>query len=142
MNGAYAVGHFKTVLIPSLDNAREAVSFGKAYYVYVIARGESFDRKALTYRILAAVVEFEFFKNLLGFYACFFELSVIGFVKVFFFDFAEAYLNRRVTVLFGSLDLNYRARTRLDDRYGDYFSVCGKDLGHAQFFSNDCFIHR
>ena len=100
MNGAYAVGHFKTMLIPSLDNARETVSFGKTYDVDVIAFGESFDRESLTYRVLAAVVELEFFKHFLRFYARFFELSVIGFIKVFFFGFAETYLNSRVSVLF------------------------------------------
>jgi len=93
VNGAYAVRHFKTMMIPSLDNARETVTFGKTDHVDVIAVRKTFDRKHLTYRVLAAVVEFEFFKHFLRFYARLFELSVIGFVKVFLFDFAETYLN-------------------------------------------------
>ena len=131
MYGAYAVSHFKTVLIPSLDNAREAVSFGKSHYVYLVALGASFDGKHLSHRIFGEIVHSELFQYFLRFYARFFELSVVGLVEVFLLRFAETDFDRLVTVFFLSLDLDYRAGTCLDDRYGDYFSVGGKDLRHS-----------
>ena len=49
---------------------------------------------------------------------------------------------RRVTVSFQSLYLYYGTRTCLYHRYGNNFAVRRKQLRHAEFLSNDCFIHR
>ena len=142
MNGTYTVSHLKSVLIPSLDNARETVTFRKTYNIDLIACGEGINGDHLTYGIRAYVIEPEFFQNLKGRNAYFLELTRVGFVHSLLVYVSEADFNRFVAVIADCLDLNNGARTCFDDCDRDYFSVCGKDLSHTQFLSNDCFIHR
>ena len=50
----------------------------------------------------------------------------------------KAQLNRIVAFLLGSLLLNDRAGSRLNDGDGDHVAVLVKNLGHTHFFADDC----
>ncbi len=78
MHGAYAVGFFKSVLIPSLDNARIAVTFGYAVHVDLVARNERVSLDFRAYRVSGNVFKTEFLKNLAGLNARFLELSAVN----------------------------------------------------------------
>ena len=77
----------------------------------------------------------------MGLDACLFELSQLGFGKRLFAGFDEAQLQRGISVVGYRLHLHYGTGTRFHYRYGNHDPVFSKDLGHADFASDDCFIH-
>ena len=128
--------------VPSLNDARKAVTFRSADNVHVIAfrKDGAFDFVADF--VFSSVFEFELFKYALCFDAGFFELSRVGFVYVVFLNSAERYFYGFVSVTVFRFDLYDGSGTCLDNRYGYNGAVCREYLAHAQFLSNDCFIHR
>ena len=78
MYGAYAVRFLQAALVPSLDDAREAVTLAGADDVYPLALFELLDRDVFADLIGREVCQAELFENLLGFYARLFELTEFG----------------------------------------------------------------
>ena len=130
-----------SVRVPSLDDARVAVTFGSSGNVNFVAFGEHVAGQFLSERVARAVCETEFTKVLFDGYACFLEVSGNRLVNSCFFDSAKADLHGFVTVVLFRLYLHNGARTCFHDRYGNDLAFCSKDLAHADFLTDDCFIH-
>ncbi len=139
VNGADAVGFFQTVLVPSLDDARVTVTFRNAACVYFIARCEDVRFHRVSDVVTFYAVDTDFFQNLAGRNARFFELTEFGLVEVVFFFGQKPEFQRNVTVRFYRFDLHYGAGTCFHNRYRDHFPVFRKQLGHAHFAADDCF---
>ena len=127
--------------VPSLDNARISVTFGSAGDVNLVAFFEHVAGQFLSERVACTVCETEFTKVLFDSHARFLEVSGNGFVDSCFLDSAKADLNRFVAIVLFRLYLHDRTGTRFDNRHGDHFAFRSKDLAHADFLTDDCFIH-
>ena len=75
------------------------------------------------------------------FYARVLKLTEFGLRERFLARFDKAEFERRVTVVLHRLYLHHGAGTRFYYRDGDHGPVRRKNLGHADFASDDCFIH-
>ena len=138
---ADAVRLFQSVLVPSLDDARETVALGDARNVHFVARLEDVRFQLRAHRIGFGVRDPDLFEHFVGFHARFLELPEFRLRQRFLARLDEAEFERRVSVVFHCLDLHHGAGTRFHDRDGNHGSVLREDLGHADFASDDCFIH-
>ena len=87
---------------------------------------------------LSGVVQVKFAQVLLGRHASLVQVAHLALGQLLLGNILEAQLNRIVAFLFGSLLLNDRAGTRLNDSDGDHVAVLVKNLGHTHFFADDC----
>ena len=70
------------------------------------------------------------------------RVAEIGLVELLFAGLVKAQLQSGVAVFFHRLDLHHGAGARFHYRDGDDLAVRSKDLRHADFAADDCFIHR
>ena len=142
VDGAGTVGHRPdSVAVPSLNDARIAVALGSAGDVNLVALREHIAGQFLSELVGRTVCETQFAQIALDGDAGFLEVTGNGFVDSGFLDGAETDLHGFVSVVFLGLNLHYGAGTRFDDGDGYDFAVRRKNLAHAEFLSDDCFIH-
>ena len=138
---AGTVRHLQAVLIPLFDYTRETVTFRHAGYVNLVPCCEHVCFEFVAYVESFSIFYSDFFQNFVGFNARFLELTEFGFRQRLFVHFDEAKLQCCVTVVCYRLHLNNGARTCFHYRYGNHLPVFCKDLRHANFATDDCFIH-
>ena len=142
MHGAHAVGLFQAVLIPSLDDARKSVALRDARNVHSLARREHVRFELRADRERLRVRHAHFFEHFVRLHARLLELPEFGLREGFLVRFDETEFERGISVVCHRLDLHYGAGAGFHYGDGNHCSVRRKELGHSDFASDDCFIHR
>lgn len=83
-----------------------------------------------------------FFEHFVRLHARLLELPELGLREGFLVRFDETEFKRGISVVCHRLDLHYGAGAGFHYRDGNHGSVRRKELGHSDFASDDCFIHR
>ena len=138
---ANAVGVALDVGVPALDNAGVALTLAGADDVDLVTSGEDISLDDVTDVHLFGLVQAELFQILLGGNASLLEVTLHGLVDLLVGQVLKTQLNRGVTVIFHSLLLHDGAGAGLDDGNRDHIALFVKDLCHADFLTDDCFLH-
>ena len=126
----------------ALDNALEAVALAGAGHVHVVAGGEDVGGEHVAHLILGAVLQGELLQNLLVLgEAGLFLVADLGLGKLALRNLLKPQLNGLVAILLGGLLLHHGAGAGLDQGDGHHPAGFIEDLGHADLFADDRFLH-
>ena len=139
---AGTVGLLQAVGAVALNNALIAVALADAGHVHTVAGGEDLGGELVAHLVLGAVVQTELFEHLL-------ELSHTGLLLVAGLGLGElalsngliTQLNGLIAILLGGLLLHHSAGPGLDHGHRDHAASLIEDLGHADLFADDRFLH-
>ena len=126
----------------ALNNALVAVALADAGHVHTVAGGEDLGGELVAHLVLGAVVQTELLQNLL-------ELGHAGLLLVADLGLGELALSNRlitqlnglIAILLGGLLLHHGAGPGLDHGHRDHAASLIEDLGHADLFADDRFLH-
>ena len=138
MDGAAAVAGGGALCAPALDDALIAVALADTGDINEVASLEGVSLHNVADVQLGSVVQVEFAQVLFGRHASLVQVAHLALGQLLLGHILVAQLNRIVAFLLGSLLLNDRAGSRLNDGDGDHVAVLVKNLGHAHFFADDC----
>ena len=138
MDGAAAVAGGGALCTPALDDALITVALADTGDINEVASLEGVSLHNVADVQLGSVVQVEFAQVLLGRHASLVQVAHLALGQLLLSHVLVAQLNRIVAFLLGSLLLNDRAGSRLNDGDGDHVAVLVKNLGHAHFFADDC----
>ena len=139
---AGAVGLLQAVGAVALNDALVAVALADAGHVHKVAGGEGVSGDFVAHVVLLAVLQGELLQHLLELGdASLLLVAGLGLGELALGDGLESQLNGLIAVLLGSLLLHHGAGAGLDHGHGDRVSGFIEDLGHADLFADDRFLH-
>jgi hypothetical protein len=117
------------------DDAGKSAAFRGARYVHAIAGGEQIGLDFVADAVFAVFAHAKLFQVAFGFHASLFKMALLRFGDFRTFYFAEADLNRVVSVVIERLSLHNGAGPRFEDGHFDPAPFRGEDSGHPDFSS-------
>ena len=126
----------------TLNNALEAVALADAGDVNELTLSEDLGGQHVADLVLGAVLQSELLQNLLQLLdAGLLLMADLGLGHVLLFGVLKTQLNGIVAILLGGLLLHDGAGTGLNQGDGHHTASLIEDLGHADLFADDCFLH-
>ena len=139
---AAAVGHALDGGAVALNNALEAVALADAGDVHAVARGKDVGLQLVAHLVLGAVLQSELLQDLLELLdAGLLLVAQLGLGELALGDGLITQLNGLIAILLGGLLLHHSAGAGLDHGHGDHAASFIEDLGHADLFADDRFLH-
>ena len=126
----------------ALDNALVAVALADAGHVHEVAGGEHVSVQLVADLVLAAILQRELLEHLLELLdAGLLLVAQLGLGELALGDGLITQLNGVVAILLGGLLLHHGAGAGLDQGDGHHMAGFIEDLGHADLFADDRFLH-
>ena len=126
----------------ALDDALVAVALADAGHVHKVAGGEHVSVQLVADLVLAAILQRELLQDLLELLdAGLLLMAQLGLGELALGDGLVTQLNGIVAILLGGLLLHHGAGAGLDQGDGHHAAGLIEDLGHADLFADDRFLH-
>ena len=127
--------------VPALDHAGVALALAGTDDVDLVAGGKDVRLDDVADVHFGGLLQTELLQILLGGDAGLFKVALHGLVDLPLGQVLKAQLDGSVAVVFHSFLLHHGAGAGFDDGDRDHVALFVKDLGHADFFPDDCFLH-
>ena len=142
MHRAGTVCLFQAGSTVALNNALVAVALADAGDVHAVARGEHVSLQLVADLVLGAVVQTELLQDLLELgHAGLLLMADLGLGELALSNRLITQLNGLIAILLGGLLLHHGAGAGLDHGHRDHVASFIEDLGHADLFADDRFLH-
>ena len=141
VDGAGTVGLLQAAGAVALDDAGVAVALADAGDVHMVAHREGVGLDHVAHVHLSGLLQLELLQMLLGGHAGLGQVALLRLGQLALGDVLKAQLHSLVTVLLGGLLLHHDTGAGLDHSDRDHLAVGVENLAHADFLTDDSFLH-